>query len=62
MCDCGESTSCRVGFVVSSFQDLRRDLLAGRAAPAFSDEVALQAAVDQRAQAKGSREKEKIKG
>ena len=43
--------------VVSSFRDPRRDLIAERAAPAVSVEVALQAAVGQRAQKRGSREK-----
>ena len=54
------AASCHACFAGASSRGLRRDLVAERAAPAVSDEVALQTAVGQSAQERGGHEKEKI--
>ena len=56
-----DSRSEKVAFL-KQHPNVQQGLIAGLAAPVVSGEVAMQAAVDQSAQAKGNPEKEKIKG
>ena len=66
-CVRGDSASRRADFIIASSPGLQRGVIAVLAAPAdsallFSDEVATQAAADQRAQEMGNHGKEKIRG